>query len=53
MNDSWVGLALPFGMIGFWLVVGIIDWLRTPTPPRGSVNGSNRVTGVNRDGRPV
>ena len=36
MNDSWVGLALPFGMIGFWFVVGIVGLVRMPSQPRGS-----------------
>lgn len=36
MNDSWVGLALPFGMIGFWFVVGIVGLVATPSQQHGS-----------------
>ena len=30
MQNAWVGLALPFCMIGFWVVVAAVDMFRTP-----------------------
>ena len=44
MGNSWVGIALPFGMIGFWLAVVIVELITTPTPPRDTGYRSNRTT---------
>ena len=33
MENSWVGLALPFCMIGFWVAAAVLDLLRTPNTP--------------------
>ncbi len=30
MDDSWTGLALPFGMIGLWVLFGVLEIFRTP-----------------------
>ena len=34
MQSNWPTWILPFGMIGTWLVFGIIELIRTPTPTR-------------------
>lgn len=53
MQDSWVGLALPLVMIGFWAAVGIRDLILAPTPPQDTTYRSNRVMDTTDINRPI
>lgn len=42
MQNSWVGLALPFGMIGYWFIAALLDLIRTPNTPHSRTSQLNR-----------
>lgn len=44
MTNFWL---LPFGLIGFWIAVGVVELIRTPKPP------GTRDEGINRQPRPI
>ena len=44
MQNSWVGLALPICMIGYWFVAALVDLFRTPSTPHNRTSQPNRGT---------
>ena len=39
MTHFW---PLTFGLIGYWFLAGVLDFIRTPTPPKINDSGLNR-----------
>ena len=44
MQNSWVGIALPFGMIGYWFIVALVGLIRTPNTPHNRTSQLHRGT---------